>query len=220
MSTTKNIMITAHSGCDDYAVNSEAYILHALTLDIFALELDIRRDSDSSLILTHNPPEAGKEYISLKDAFSLVKDSHIKINCDLKEPGLERDVLGLAGRMKIDENRIIFTGSLTDWRDCGLSGQIWLNPEEIYPDFYAAKYDIGEIMRLAKNSGYTVLNIDYKILNEAVIDSAESYGVKLSLWTIDDPDELQKNIYTSNIINITTNYPSRIANALNAKQKP
>ncbi|MBQ7215286.1 MAG: hypothetical protein IJS39_04810, partial [Synergistaceae bacterium] len=65
MSTTKNIMITAHSGCDDFTMNSEEYIVHALTLDIYAMEIDIRRDSDKTLILTHNPPEAGKEYISL-----------------------------------------------------------------------------------------------------------------------------------------------------------
>ena len=216
MSTTKNIMITAHSGCDDFAMNSEEYIVHALTLDIYALEIDIRRDSDKTLILTHNPPEAGKEYISLESAFAMVKDSPVRINCDLKEPGLERDVLGLAGKMGIDGNRIIFTGSLTDWRDSEFAGQIWLNPEEIYPDFYAAKYDIGEVMRLAKNSGYTVLNIDYRILNDAVIYSANMYGVNLSLWTIDDPQELPKDIYTSHVINITTNYPSRIVNALNA----
>ena len=209
-------MITAHSGCDDYAMNSEEYILHALTLDIYALEIDIRRSSDGVLILTHNPPETGKEYISLEYAFSLVKDSHIKINCDLKEPGLERDVLGLAGNMGIDAKRIIFTGSLTDWRDSELAGQIWLNPEEVYPDFYTAKYDIGKIMTLAKNYSYSVLNIDYKILNEILINSANIHGVKLSLWTIDDPHEIPKGIYTSQIINITTNYPSKIANALNA----
>ena len=209
-------MITAHSGCDDYAMNSEEYILHALTLDVYSLEIDIRRSSDGVLILTHNPPETGKEYISLEYAFSLVKDSHIKINCDLKEPGLERDVLGLAGKTGIDAKRIIFTGSLTDWRDSELAGLVWLNPEEIYPDFYTAKYDVGEMMTLAKNYGYNVLNIDYKILNEILINSANIHGVKLSLWTIDDTHEIPKGIYTSQIINITTNYPSKIANALNA----
>ena len=210
-------MITAHSGCDDFAMNSEEYILHALTLDIYALEIDIRRDNDNTLILTHNPPKAGKEYISLENAFSLIKDSPVRINCDLKESGLERKVLGLAARIGIDEDRIIFTGTLTDWRASELAGQVWLNPEEVYPDFYEtypAKYDIGEIMRLAKSHGYSVLNIDYRIMNEALTASANAYGVKLSLWTIDDPHELPKSLNSSCIINITTNYPSRIANAL------
>ena len=117
--------------------------------------------------------------------------------------------------MVIAGERIIFTGSLTDWRDSGLAGEIWLNPEEIYPDFYAAKYDIGEIMRQAKSYGYSAMNIDYRILNEAVIASAKTFGVKLSLWTIDNPQELPTEVFSSNIINITTNYPSRITKALN-----
>ncbi|MBQ9434114.1 MAG: glycerophosphodiester phosphodiesterase [Synergistaceae bacterium] len=212
--STVNVKITAHSGCDGYAMNSREYILHALTLDIYALELDIRRDSDGVLILTHNPPESGHEYVSLEDAFSLVRDSRIRINCDLKESGLERDVLGLAGRMGIDAERVIFTGTLTDWRDSGLVGRVWLNPEEVYPDFYAGKYDVGELMRLVKNNGYSVLNVDYRIVNEAVIDSARVCGVELSLWTIDDPAEIPESLHSSCIINITTNYPSRIVQAL------
>lgn len=212
--STVNVKITAHSGCDGYAMNSREYILHALTLDIYALELDIRRDSDGVLILTHNPPESGHEYVSLEDAFSLVRDSRIRINCDLKESGLERDVLGVAGRIGIDVERVIFTGTLTDWRDVGLAGRVWLNPEEVCRDFYEARRDVVEVMRLAKTHGYSVLNVDYRIVNEAVIDSARVYGMKLSLWTIDDPAEIPESIYSTHIINITTNYPSRIVQAL------
>ena len=58
------------------------------------------------------------------------------------------------------------------------------------------------------------MNIDYRILNEAVIASAKTYGLNLSLWTIDDPLKIPECINSSNIINITTNYPSRIAQAL------
>ena len=209
-------MITAHSGCDDFVMNSEEYILHALTLKIDALEIDIRRNCDGSLILTHNPPEAGKEYISLRNAFLLMQNYAVKINCDLKESGLERDVLNLAENIGIAGERIIFTGSLTDWRDSELAPLIWVNPEEIYPAFYESNYDIQEIMRLAKNSGYSVLNIDYRILNEALIASAKTYGLKLSLWTIDDPEKLPIEIHSLPITNITTNYPSRITKALNA----
>ena len=146
--STINVMITAHSGCDDFAMNSEAYILHALTLDIYALEIDIRRDSGGGLILTHNPPEAGKEYVSLERAFALVRDSGIAINCDLKEAGLEHDVLGLAEKMGIAQERVVFSGSLTNWRDSELSGRVWLNPEEVIRDFYEGNNDAGKNSRL------------------------------------------------------------------------
>ena len=202
-----NVMITAHSGCDDFAMNSEDYILHALTLRVDALEVDVRKSSDGSLILTHNPPEPSQVYITLEQAFSMVKASAIKINCDLKERGLEREVLDLAGTCGVERERIIFTGTLTDWRNKPGGCSVWLNPEEICGDFYAGKHDPDEVMTLAESCGYGVINIDYHCVNESVIASAKAHNLKLSLWTIDDPKEI---IHSSQILNITTNYPSQI----------
>lgn len=199
--------ITAHSGCDDFAANSEAYILHALTLPVYALEVDVRRDSDGVLILTHNPPEHGQVYITLREAFSMVRDSLVKVNCDLKEPGLERDVLDLAGSCGFERERLIFTGTLTDWRDKPEGCSVWLNAEEVCADMH----NLDEVMTLAARYGYNVVNIDYHCVNESVIAGAQAHGLKLSLWTIDDPHQI---IHSSQIINITTNYPSLIAENL------
>ena len=206
-----NVMITAHSGCDDLAMNSEEYIHHALTLKVDALEVDVRRGFNNSLILTHNPPEHGQVYITLREAFSLVRDSLVKVNCDLKEPGLERDVLDLAGFCGLERERLIFTGTLTDWREKPEGCNVWLNPEEICADFYAGRQNIDEVTTLAARYGYGVINIDYRCVNEHVIASARAHGLKLSLWTIDDPHQI---IHSSRIINITTNYPSRIGESL------
>ena len=76
----------------------------------------------------------------------------------------------------------------------------------MYTDFYPAKYDIGEIMTLAKAHGYSVLNVDYRILNDTAAASARTYGVEFSLWTIDDPEKLPKDIhsYQSSASRLTT----------------
>ena len=206
-----NVMITAHSGCDDLAMNSEEYILHALTLGVDALEVDVRRSSEGALILTHNPPEPGQVYITLERAFSIVRDSAVKVNCDLKERGLEREVLDLAETCGVERERIIFTGTLTDWREKLEGCNVWVNPEEICADYYAGKHDPEKMMALAADYGYSVINMDYNFVDERVIETAQAHGLKLSVWTIDEPHEI---IHSSQIINITTNYPSRIFTAL------
>ena len=205
-----SLMITAHSGCDNFPANSAEYISRALTLDIDALEIDIRRNVDGRLILTHNPPQNGKEYMTLHEAFDMIRPYNMKINCDMKEPELEHDILRAASDSGIAFERVIFTGTLTDWRKKIPSAETWLNPEEILPDFYSAMSDEKAecVFRLAAVHGYRAVNIDFHFLTEAVRFCAGKYNLALSLWTIDDPSDIPQDI--SRVINITTNYPSKI----------
>lgn len=188
-------------------MNSREYILHAMSLRIDALEVDVRRNCEGELILTHNPPENGREYLTLAEAFGILADKRLCINCDLKERGLEHDVLCIADECRIGRERIIFTGSLTDWRTKIEGVYTWLNPEEIFAGFYDGEGDFPEVMRLARERGYSVLNVDYRCVNDDVIALANRQGLKLSLWTIDDSEDV---IVSSCVINITTNFPSRI----------
>lgn len=206
-------MITAHSGCDDSSANSAEYISHALTIDINALEIDIRRNFDGGLILTHNPPQHGEKYMTIHEAFDIIRPHDMKINCDMKESGLEYDILRAAFDSGITHERVIFTGTLTDWRKKIPCAETWLNPEEILTDFYSAMSDdrAEYVMRLAGIHGYSAVNIDFHFVNEAVRFYAGKYNLALSLWTIDDSSDIPQDI--SRVINITTNYPTRIKSA-------
>ncbi|MBQ3653794.1 MAG: glycerophosphodiester phosphodiesterase [Synergistaceae bacterium] len=205
-----NVMITAHSGCDGYAMNSEAYIRHALSLPIGALEVDVRRDIDGGLVLTHNPIDPGQDCMTLREAFGLFRDVNVCVNCDLKEKELERGVLNLAGESGISRERVIFTGSLTDWRDEELSEFVWLNPEEVIRDFYEGNSDSERVIMEAAEHHYPAVNIDYRYVDEELLRQAERYGVGVSLWTVDDVQALPKSLQAPPIINITTNYPMRL----------
>ncbi len=205
-----NVMITAHSGCDGRAMNSEEYIRHALALPIGALEVDVRKNFDGGLVLTHNPIEPGQDYMTLGEAFGILRAVNVCINCDLKEKGLERDVLNLADESGISRERVIFTGSLTDWRDVELSEFVWLNPEEVIRDFYEGNNASGRVIMEAAEHHYPAVNIDYRYVNEELLRQAERYGVGLSLWTVDDVQGLPKSLYATRIINITTNHPMRL----------
>ena len=204
------VKITAHSGCDGYATNSEEYILHALSLPISALEVDVRRNLDGSLILTHNPLEHEQDYLTLREAFGLLRTVNVCINCDLKEKGLEHDVLNLARESGINRERIIFTGTLTDWRDEELSEFVWLNPEEVIRDFYEGNNDPERVILEAAEHHYPAVNIDYRYVDDKLLRQAERYGVGVSLWTVDDVQALTENLYVPPIINITTNYPIKL----------
>lgn len=210
------IFVTAHSGCDGYAANSVEYIEHALTLPIYALEIDIRKNFNGALILSHNPPEIDREYISLHDAFEILRDARIKINCDLKEPGLEKDIISLAESTCINPNRIIFTGTLTNWKALAETlepSEIWINPEEIDDKFYMAM-NAEKVMTQAAEYNYRVINLDYTFLTSEIVNLTTQHDLAISLWTIDNAHEIPKGIKNSNIVNITTNRPAEILQAL------
>lgn len=138
-------MITAHSGCEGTAPNSREFLLHALTTGADALEIDIRRSPDGILILSHDSVGQDTAFITLEEAFGIVRDSEMQINCDLKTYHLEEDVLKTAAAAGIAKERLIFTGSVTDCMHVmqsmrtgeELSGvRIFINAEELIPDFY------------------------------------------------------------------------------------
>ena len=106
------MMITAHSGCDGTQPNSMEYISFAAGQPIDALEVDVRRAKDGQLLLTHDPI-GDKPLVTLDEAFRFLADRKIMINCDLKEYGLEDDILESAEKYGIGKERIIFTGAVS-----------------------------------------------------------------------------------------------------------
>ena len=96
--------ITAHSGADGTCDNSMEFVQYALTTSADVLELDVRQDKDHNLIIAHD--ETDGEAVSLVGVFSAMKDHpEMRMNCDLKEYGLELPVLKLAENVGCPWNR-------------------------------------------------------------------------------------------------------------------
>jgi len=87
-------LITAHSGCDGTPDNSLEFISHALRSGADALEVDVRAAQDGTLYLSHDRTDAACPKLS--QAFPMLRSRPMRINCDLKQPGLEEAVLALA----------------------------------------------------------------------------------------------------------------------------
>lgn len=201
------MMITAHSGCDGTAMNTMEYISHAASLPIDALEIDIRRGKTGGLVLTHDPVGL-KPLVTLEEAFSFLADKKVMINCDLKEYGLEDDLLSCAKAFGV-EDRIILTGSVTDCMNFHRKHpdvKVFINAEELVQKFYT---DSGKkkLIERCHQAGYNVINIDYHACDIGFIKSCRDAGIGLSLWTVDDPAE--QKIFLEEY-NITTNNTSSI----------
>ena len=88
-------MITAHSGCDETPENSLEFLRTALQSEADAVEVDVRKNGEGKLILSHD--ETQKDAVTLEEAFRMIQGvPKKKINCDLKQKGLEEEIYRLA----------------------------------------------------------------------------------------------------------------------------
>ena len=205
-----NVMITAHSGVNGTEPNSYAYLEYAMKLDVDAIEIDIRKNDSKRLYLSHDKIKDG-QFIYLEEAFEILKKSSQKINFDLKEYGLEDEIFQLAKKFKIDEERIIFTGSVTDCMNISskIKEHTYINIEEIVHNFYLEyekKKNQSEFLDNAVSkcfdAGYKVINVDYRIGWDRIINICKKNSVKASIWTLNNKQELEE-MKLDDIENIT-----------------
>ena len=197
-------MITAHSGCNGTRMNTMEYLEVASSLPIDALEIDIRRSKDGRLLLTHDPIRE-QPLLTLDEAFEFLLEKSVVINCDLKEYGLEEAVLECADKYGI-RNRIIFTGSVTDCMNFMKNHsdvQVFINAEELVPDIHK-KTGPDMLISRCKYAGYQVINIDYRICDDRLLNGCKRAGIGLSVWTVDDI-EMIKRLRAIGVVNLTTN---------------
>lgn len=84
-------MITAHSGADGTKENSLEFVAYAMQTGADALEVDVRMGENGILILSHDKTD--EDAVRLADVFCMMgKYPGMRINCDLKECGLEVSV--------------------------------------------------------------------------------------------------------------------------------
>ncbi len=220
-------IITAHSGCDNTAPNSREFIEYALNLGAECFEVDVRKDGEDVLMLSHDKTE--EKCLTLKEAFEiLAKYPNRLINCDLKEEGLEQSVLTLAKECKVDK-QLIFTGAVNpkcftvgreDYKDVSW----YVNAEIFVPDIYkmvAESKSEDEIKAclvgsLDEYKKYNVkgINWHYKLARLAETEIKE-HGLKFSVWTVDDESEISAFI-KDGVENITTR---NLKMALNLREK-
>ena len=240
----EKILITAHSGADDTGDNSREYLQYIERERAACFEVDVRlipckespavqavqalhqdgagtasedvsHDGKDEGILALGHDEAGEEAITLEEAFGILqRNPEMKINCDLKEAGLEGCVYRLAQRMGV-EKQLIYSGDVDPehiLKETGMNmDQIAWNVEAAIHDVDkkrifdpAYKAEILERLSLRCHQyGIKTINIYEGLLDDDFIKLVYSKGLKLSVWTVNDPDRITY-FFKAGVENLTT----------------
>ena len=209
-----NTKITAHSGCEHSSPNSIQHIKNALECNADFIEVDVRMHN-GKFILSHDKPDC-PDSLTLGDLLEMCKQSTIGFNLDLKEDDLEKRIVDYLCSMGM-QNRVVLTGSVNPNFVASLRNhvRVSLNVEQIFPDIYKQKnlnFLQGSVLDelFAQLEQYQVdsLNLCYLFWNDSLHQAAIEHHVSLSLWTVDDAEQLERLLRT-NPWNITTRFPKQ-----------
>lgn len=202
--------ITAHSGCDGMPDNSMEFVRYALGSEGDCFEVDIRRNRNEELILSHD--ESTEMAVKLSQVFELLKERpDKKINCDLKSPGLEVPVYQLAREYKV-ENQLIYSGAVSvSFMETRLEKhsevQVYWNIENLIPETDLRRNinmkQIEQAFHTTVNYSAQCINMEYHMFTDKIIELLKSIGLGSSAWTVNEPEDLQK-LMKKGITNITT----------------
>lgn len=218
----KNVMITAHSGCEGTPDNSMESILKGIELGADCIEIDIRMDSQGKMWLTHNEIEDYSNVLPLETAFRTIAENGTAVNCDIKEEKLLYPVLEAAEAAGIMQDRLIFSGSVNIdllERDPSIvkRARIFLNIAQIFdrlmkgaviPETWEERgtlfgSQIEKTAALVKRLGVECINPSFKMMNPERIALCNAAGIGLSLWTVNEEAD-QERLLREDLVNMTT----------------
>lgn len=208
-------MITAHSGCEGTAENSIEHIQCALRCGVEALEVDVHTDTDGVLYLSHDgSPQAG-QCPTLQEAFALICGSDIRINCDLKSPGIERQVLEQSRSCGTTE-QLIFSGTVSTaaLADPEIRCRTFWNIEEALPSLrqrylneqFPTPQELLDALEQCRKYAVPVVNIYYELCTPEFLAACQQAGLGVSAWTVNDEIWAQ-TLLDAQIHNLTTRRP-------------
>lgn len=211
--------ITAHSGCENTPDNSVENIRAAVQSGADVLEVDIRKGK-GELLLTHNEPENPADCVKLAECFRLVTElsDTIRMNCDLKHEGLEKEVLEMAKAFGM-AGRIILTGTVDPeiLRELPEWAMVSMNVENLLPELYEKRSsgrfhnemtedEENQLLKKAKQYGISSLNMHYALFSGELCRKMADAGIQFSLWTANDEETIRR-LLAYDLENITTRLP-------------
>lgn len=147
--------------------------------------------------------------------FSLIRGSGVKVNCDLKHPGIEHAVLTLAQACGVDE-QLIFSGSvsLEAIQDPAIRCRTFWNIESAMPTLYAqceagiplTEEQIRAAISLYRRCGVQIVNLYYGLCTQERIALLRENGILASVWTVNDVS-CARQFLDAGVYNITTRQP-------------
>ncbi len=204
------MMITAHGGALGTGRNTPLYFKSMEDYLVDAIEIDLRK-KNGKIYLAHSPFYLfNPKKLTLKRAFEFVKKNGWTVNCDVKRSGLVKEVLSEAKNMGIEDN-ILFTGSVSeaDLRDLD-AGCVYLNAT-FFP-YKMTEENVPQIKKHIekfKNPRIKGININFRCVTDGFASACERENLKISVYTVDEPELIKRLVAYSAVVNVTTNIPDK-----------
>ncbi len=189
-----------------------------------AVEVDVQLDKNGVLYLSHDEKEDTSNAETLENVFRIIAENDICVNCDLKNPDTLFPVLEMADKYGIPKQKLILSGNMEyDVLEknpiIGKRSRVFLHiTDEIFANtdrdssFYENDKEMlmenaKWISDLFKHLGAECINICFDRVDHEIIELFNSFGSKMSLWTVNKP-EMQRQFLNEHIFNLTTLKPS------------
>ncbi len=197
-----------HRGAKAYAPeNTLTSFKKAIEIGVDAVELDVRKTKDNQIVVIHDADikrttngkglvseftlkeikgfsaEKGEKIPTLEEALDFL-DKKVKVFIELKETGIEKQVLSIVHKNNLEKN-IVITSFLED----ALKKVRELNSEIETGLIYANhKNPITAALDLKANYLLPL----YRFMHTANVEKAHTNGLKVVVWTINNPQEVEE----------------------------
>ncbi len=234
------LQIIAHRGASAYEVeNSLAAFKKAFELGADAIELDIWRTTDDSLVVIHDRetqrladrniiiPESdaktvrslklknGEQIPFLEEALKILpkgKKIVIEIKCCWEE--------GRAGNVfPMLKNILLRSGRLQDAILIAFNPQRLAEAKKELPHtacyYLSGKRDAeDELLQTCKTLKLDGLNVNYGLLTPSLVKKVKEAGLELWVWTVNNAEVAEEAVKNFHVSGITTDRPDTIREAL------
>ncbi|MDO5114418.1 MAG: glycerophosphodiester phosphodiesterase family protein [Planctomycetia bacterium] len=157
---------------------------------------------------------AGEKMPSLEEALLVLKESDCTPVIEIKQEGLEEDILALLKKHEmVDRSVIIAFSQKVCRRMRELDADIfiaWLcsQGKEESEDAY-----IKRIEKTLKECGLTAVDLHYNGVTSKLVETLKKQGMTIMCWTINDPATMEK-VWKMGVDSITTDFPDRLNEVL------
>jgi glycerophosphoryl diester phosphodiesterase len=193
-------MVCAHRGASaDLPDNSIAAFEAAIASGCEAIETDIRRAPDGRLVLAHDPEEALAPGVVELPALLALARGRIGLDLELKEPGLEGDVLAA---VQGGEDWLLVTSFLP-----AVVARVGLLAPGVRTGLLVED-DEDDPVAEALACGAAALAIEEALLTAPLAERAVEAGLALWAWTVNDPRRLDELLGAPAVAGVITDYPA------------
>ncbi len=218
---TDSFTITAHAGAFNTEENSLESIHAAIDNNVNAVEIDIRRRPNDTVVMSHDIVVTNNDGIELSEVLKLIQDTDIILNLDIKETRtlnnlydllLEYDMINRAYLTGI-ETASVRTLQESKCRDIPFYLNYQPSRTQIFGDDYKQK-----LLDILEETGAIGINCNYSYASSTLSNLMHDNGYKLSVWTVNNKYSMRRMLVIGPD-NITTKEYDKLLNLIDTLGK-